>query len=79
MTQHVEFDIRSMETDVQVHEAFAIISKDGLTRIDKDRSLIGIINEGPFKLLADECTALRIDLEYLCVSMPEWMIQITSV
>ena len=69
-TEHVEFDTCSMETDVQVHGAFAIISKDGLTRIEKDRSLIGIVNLGRFKFLADACTARRIDLEYLCVSMP---------
>ena len=36
-TEHVEFDTCSMETDVQVHGAFEIISKDGLTRIEKDK------------------------------------------
>jgi hypothetical protein len=72
-TQHVEFDTCSMKTDVEVHGAFEIISKDGLTRIEKDKNLIGIVNQGRFKLLADECTARRIDLEYLCVSMPEWI------
>jgi hypothetical protein len=59
-----------MKTDVEVHGAFEIISKDGLTRIEKDKNLIGIVNQGRFKLLADECTARRIDLEYLCVSIP---------
>ncbi len=50
---------------------FEIIIKDGLTRIEKDRNLIGIVNQSRFKFLADECTARRIDLEYLCVSMSE--------
>ncbi len=40
-------------------------------RIEKDSNLIGIANQGRFKFLAHECTALRIDLEYLCVSMPK--------
>ncbi len=35
--EHVEFDTCSMETDVEVHGAFEIISKDGLTRIEKDK------------------------------------------
>ena len=43
-TQHVEFDTCSMKTDVEVHGAFEIISKDGLTRIEKDKNLIGIVN-----------------------------------
>jgi hypothetical protein len=47
-----------MKMDVEVHGAFEIISKDGLTRIEKDKNLIGIVNQGRFKLLADECTAL---------------------
>ncbi len=38
---------------------------------EKDRSLIGIVNQGRFKFLADKCTEQRIDLEFLCVSMPE--------
>ncbi len=62
-TEHVEFDNCSMETE--------IISKDGLTRIEKDRSLIGIVNQGRFKFLADEYIVRRIDLEYLCVPMPK--------
>ncbi len=70
-TEHVEFDTCSMETDVQVHGAFEIIMKGGSTRIEKERNLIGIVNQGRFKFLADECTARRIDLEYLCVFMPE--------
>jgi hypothetical protein len=57
-TEHVEFDACSMETDVQVHGAFENISKDGLTRFENDRSLIGIVNQGHFKFLADECTVL---------------------
>ncbi len=70
-TEHLEFDTCSTETDVQVHGASEIISKDGITRIEKDRSLIGIVNQGRFKFLADECTVLLVDLEYLCISMPE--------
>jgi hypothetical protein len=60
-TEYVEFDTGIMETGVQVHGAFEIISKDGLTRIEKDRSPIGIVNQGRFKFLTDECTAGRID------------------
>ncbi len=70
-TEHVESDTCSMETEVQVNGAFEIISKHGLTRIQKDKSLIGIVNQGRFKFLAHECTARRIDLEYLCISMSE--------
>ncbi len=61
-TEHVEFNTCSMETDVQVHWAFEIISKDGLTRIEKDRSLIGIVNQGRFKFLADEANRSRVPL-----------------
>jgi hypothetical protein len=66
-----QIDTCSMETDVQVHGAFQIISKEGLTSIEKDKSLTGIVNQGRFKFLADECTARRIDLKCLCISMPE--------
>ncbi len=43
-TEHhdVEFDTCSMKTDVQEHGAFEIIIKDGLTRIEDDRNLIGL-------------------------------------
>ncbi len=34
-TEHVKFDTSSLETDVQVHGPFKIISKDGLTRSKK--------------------------------------------
>jgi hypothetical protein len=48
-----------------VHEAFTFTSKDGLTRAERDKNLIGIIGQGRFRLLANECAARGIELDCL--------------
>ena len=71
-TEHVEFDNSSLETEEQVCEAFTFTSKDGLTRVERDKNLIGIIGQGRFRLLANECAARGIELDCLGACIPGW-------
>jgi hypothetical protein len=74
-TEHVEFDTRSLETEEQVHETFTFTSRDGLTRDKSDKSdknLIGIIGQGRFWLLANECASRGIKLDCLGACIPRW-------
>jgi hypothetical protein len=71
-TKHVEFDNSSLETEEQVYEAFTFTSKDGLTRVELDKNLIGIIGQGRFRLLANECAARGIELYCLGACIPGW-------
>ena len=43
LTEHVEFDTSSLEMEEQVHGAFTFTSKDGMTRVERDKNLMGII------------------------------------
>jgi len=72
-TGHVEFDISSLETEEQVHEAFTFTSKDGLTRVERDQNLVGIMGQGRFRLLANECAARGIELDILGACIPGWI------
>ena len=72
-TEHVEFDTSSLETEEQVHEVFTFTSKDGLTRVERDKNLIGIIGQGRFRLLANECAARGIELDCLGACIPGWI------
>jgi ribonuclease HI len=55
-----------------VYEAFTFTSKDGLTRVERDKNLIGIISQGRFRLLANECAARGIELDCLGACIPGW-------
>ncbi len=52
---------------------FKLTTKDSLTKIERDGSLIGTVNQGRFRLLEAECQARQIATEYLCDSIPEWI------
>ena len=70
---NIEFDTSCLVTEVTMHGAFKLTTKDSLTRIERDDSLIGTINQGRFRLLEAECQARQIATEYLCDSIPEWI------
>jgi hypothetical protein len=69
----VEFNTSSLEAGVRMQGTFKTAMKDSLTRIQRDCSLIGIVNQGSFWLLEAEFQARGIAMEYLCNSIPGWI------
>ena len=68
--EHIEFDTSCLETAEARHGDFRLMTKDSLTRIERDGSIIGTVSQGRFRLLEAECMARKIALEYLCESIP---------
>ncbi len=58
-----------------MHGPYKLTTKDSLTKIEMDGSLIQVVtvNQGSFRLLEAECQARQIAMEYLCDSIPEWI------
>ena len=71
--ENIEFDTSCLETAEARHGDFRLMTKDSLTRIERDGSIIGTVSQGRFRLLEAECMARKIALEYLCESIPEWI------
>ena len=67
------FDTRCLEQDTLACKEYAVTSRDGISRIEKDGPLLGTLNQSSFKLLAAECAERHIGLEKLCDSIPEWI------
>ena len=70
---NIEFDTSCLGAAVTMHGPFKLTTKDSLTKIERDGSLIGTVNQGRFRLLEAECQARQIATEYLCDSIPEWI------
>jgi hypothetical protein len=70
---NIEFDTSCLCAAVTMHGPFKLTTKDSLTKIERDGSLIGTVNQGRFRLLEAECQARQIATEYLCDSIPEWI------
>jgi ribonuclease HI len=70
---NIEFDTSCLGTEVNMHGTFKLMTRDSLTRIERDGSPIGTVNQGRFRLLEAECQARRIATEHLCESIPGWI------
>jgi hypothetical protein len=70
---NVEFNESCLVAEVQMHGAFKATKKDSLIRIERGGSLIGIVNQGRFRLLEAEFQAREISTEYLCDSISTWI------
>ena len=69
----IEFNDDCLQPDVQCHGAFEIMSKDGLSQIEREGQLVCIVNQGRLGLLTDECASCGIDLEYVYDSIQAWV------
>jgi hypothetical protein len=58
---------------VRVHCTFKTTTKDSLTRIERDCSQMGTVNQSRFLLLEAEYLAKGIAIEYLCASISTWI------
>ena len=54
---NVQFDESCLDAEVQVCAAYRLVTRDRQTKIERDGSLIGIVNQGRFLLLEAECKA----------------------
>jgi ribonuclease HI len=70
---HVQFDDSCLDAEVRIHAAYKVTTKDSCTKIERDGSLIGTVNQCRFRLLEAECQARGIATEYLCDSIPTWI------
>ena len=70
---NVQFDDSCLDAEVQVCAAYRLVTRDSCTKIERDGSLIGIVNQGRFRLLEAECQARGIATEHLCDSIPGWI------
>ena len=71
---NVQFDDSCLDAEVQVCAAYRITTRDSCTKIERDGSLIGIVNQGRFRLLEAECHSRGIATEpHLCDSIPGWI------
>ena len=71
--ENIEFDVGCLAQDTITCKEYAVTSRDGISRIEKDCLLLGTLNQSRFKLLAAECAERRIGLEYLCDSISGWI------
>ncbi len=74
----MEFDTSCLGTTVETHEAWAVIHKDSLTQIEREEGLLGIVSQSRYRLLESECLSLRMPIEYLCDSIPEWIAHVVK-
>jgi hypothetical protein len=58
---------------------WTVIHTDSVTRIEREGNLAGLISQGWFRLMEAECISLRIPIEYLCESIPEWIAHVEKV
>jgi hypothetical protein len=70
---HVQFDDSCLDAEVRIPAAYKVTTKDSCTKIERDGSLIGTVNQCRFRLLEAECQARGIATEYLCDSIPTWI------
>jgi hypothetical protein len=70
---NIEIDDSCLRAEVLMHCSFTATSKDSLTRIERDGSLIGTVTQGRFRLLEAEYQARGIATEYLCYSIQGWI------
>jgi hypothetical protein len=78
-TDRVVFDTSCLGTEVEDHDVWTVIHKDSVTRIEREGNLAGLISQVRFRLLEAECISLRIPIEYLCESIPEWIAHVEKV
>ena len=55
ISSNVQFDDSCLDAEVQVCAAYRLISRDRQTKIERDGTLIGIVNQGRFRLLEAAC------------------------
>ena len=70
---NIEFDTSSLGAAVRMHGTFTATTRDSVTRIEKNGSQIGTVNQGRFRFLEAECQARGIATEHLCDSIPGWI------
>jgi hypothetical protein len=77
---NVQFDDSCLDAKVRIHAAYKVTTKDRCTKIERDCSLIGTVNQCRFRLLkaeSPECQGSQarggIATEYLCDSILTWI------
>ncbi len=69
----IEFDNSCLVAEVQIHCSFKATTKDSLIRIKRDGCLIGIVNQGRFRLLEAEYRTRRLSTYYPATPIPGWI------
>ena len=77
-TERVFFDQDCLTPEKEEYGQFSVISHDGISKLESAGRLLGTLNQSRFKLLAEECTARRVDTEYLCEAIPAWIAYVTK-
>jgi len=71
--ERVEFDTSGLDKNVKRHGNLQLTTQGGQTNIERDGILIGVVHQGRFRLLEEECQARDISIEHLCACVPEWI------
>ena len=78
-TDNVFFDTNCLSREVQRHGAWTLSHQDGVTRIEGEGSLVGLLTHCRFRLLQEECLRRQIAIEYLCESISDWIACVEKV
>ena len=75
----MSFDTSGLTRDTITSSEYVVVSRDSISRIEKDGLLLGTLNKSRFKLLAAECDERHIGLEFLCDSIPGWIASVEKL